>query len=197
MAYCAASAVLDQLVGVDLAPLGGATEQAGVLADALEAARGEVDGACRRSFSPPAAPETRELDGGGGLILRVPDLARLDEIAVDGATVSPAYTYPTSGPPYRWIATGGRFPLGHGNVRVTGLWGFGASVPADVARAAACLAAVEVLERLQAERSGGVCAEVTGLAREEFAADGPWADRIAGLRAVSARLLLPYRRWIV
>lgn len=189
--------VLDLLPGVDLSTLGDATAQAAAIADTAAAASTEVDARCHRTFAPPSTAETRVLDGTGGAILRVPDMVRLDTVAVCGAPVSPAYAYPLAGPPFRWIATGGRFPAGFGNVAVTGLWGFGEAVPSDVARATAALAAAEILGRLQARRSDGVKAQVTGLAREEYPADGPYGDRIASLNRIANGLLLPYRRWVV
>jgi hypothetical protein len=189
--------VLEQIAGVSLLPLGDSTAQDAAVAAAMAGADAEVDARCRRTFVPPTAPETRFLDGGGGPILRVPDMVRLDGVVVGDAVVSPAYAYPLEGPPFRWIATGTRFPAGFQNVAVTGLWGFAEAVPADVSRAAAALAAAETLARLQADRSGGARSQVTGLAREEFSETGPYGDRIAALAQTACRLLMPYRRWVV
>lgn len=197
MGYCTSAMVLEQIPGVDLSVLGDATAQADAVSAAISAATSEVDTRCRRTFAPPSASETRVLDGSGGPILRVPDMVRLDAVAVGGAGVSSVRAYPLAGPPFRWIATGARFPKGYGNVSVTGMWGFGEAVPPDVERATAALAAAEILGRLQAERSGGVKAQVTGLAREEYPEEGPYGDRIAALSRVACRLLMPYRRWVV
>jgi hypothetical protein len=189
--------VLDQMPGVSLAALGDATAQGAAVTSAIAAAMAEVDTRCRRTFSPPETAVTRFLDGGGGPILRVPDMVRLDAVSVGGAAGAPAHPYPLDGPPFRWIATGERFPQGYRNVAVTGLWGFGEAVPPDVARATAAMAAAEILGRIQGDRSGGARSQVTGLAREEFPEGGPYGDRIAALMQMACRLLMPYRRWVV
>lgn len=195
--YCSVSDVLDQIRGVNLDALGDAAAQAAAVEAAASGATAEVETRCRRTFVPPAAPETKTLDGHGGFLLRVPDLVRLDAVTVDGTLHPEATAHPVGGPPYGWIATGTRFPAGRGNVTVTGLWGFRPEVPPDIVRATACLAAAEVLARVQAARSDGVHQAVAGLVREEFPANGPYADRIASLEAAAARLLVAYRRWCV
>jgi hypothetical protein len=195
MAYCTTEAVQRRLPGVDLGLFGDEGAQAAVLQDAVAAAASEVDARCRRTFAPPTAAETRQFDGSGGLLLRIADLVRLDSMALDGEVVDSAAVYPLDGPPFLWIATGRRIPCGLANVSVTGLWGYGATVPDNVCSAAACLAAADILVRLQADRSGGVKTQVTGLAREEFPAGGAYGETIRELGDTASRLLLPYRRW--
>jgi hypothetical protein len=197
MAYCTTAAVTQQIPSVSLDTLGNITAQTVALTAAVSAATSEVDALCRRTFEPPAQAETRRFDGTGGLLQRVTDLVRLDAVVVDGAISGFAVAYPLDGPPYLWIATGARIPPGTANVVVTGLWGYATAVPDDVSRAAASLAAVEILGRLQADRSGGVRMQVTGLAREEFPDGGPYGETIAALRNTAVRLLMPYRRWCV
>lgn len=197
MAYCTVEAVLEQLCGVETDPLGDAEARAAALAGAIAQAGADVDRRCRRTFEPPAGPEERRFDGSGGRLMRVADMVRFESVRVDGAEARPAYAYPSDGPPYRWIATGDRFPRGERNVAVVAWWGFAESVPVDIARATAALAAAEVLGRLQPARSGGVRMQAAGQAREEFPEGGPYADRIAALERLADRLLLPYRRWIV
>jgi hypothetical protein len=195
--YCTVADVLDQIRGVSLDVLGDTAAQADAVEAAAAGATADVNARCRRTFVPPTEVEAKTLDGHGGYLLRVPDLVRLDAVAVDGTVCPEATAHPSDGPPYGWVATGSRFPEGRGNVTVTGLWGFRPEVPPDVARATACLAAAEVLARVQAARSDGVRQAMAGLVREEFPANGPYSDRIAGLEAAAARLLVPYRRWFV
>lgn len=197
MAYCGTDAVREQLCGVDLAPLGDAAAREAALAAMVAGASSEVDLRCRRSFTPPTAAAERLFDGEGRRLLPVPDMVRLESVRIGGVEARPAHAYPIAGPPFRWIATGGRFPSGRQNVAVTAWWGFGEAVPNDIVRATACLSAAEALERLQAARSGGVQVQMAGQAREEFPAGGPYADRVATLRRHADRLLLPYRRVVV
>lgn len=195
MAYCTSGAVKQRLPGIDLGVFGDAEAQAAALQDAADAAAAEVDARCRRTFVPPTLAETRQFDGTGGLLLRIADLVRIDSVTVDGRTADSATAYPLDGPPFLWIATGLRIPCGSANVSVTGLWGFSTAVPDNVSAAAACLAASDILLRLQADRSGGVHAQVTGLAREDFPEGGPYGETIRAFEETAARLLLPYRRW--
>lgn len=197
MAYCQTDSVLQLIPGVDLTILGDADAQETAVSSAVSSASAEVDARCRRTFVPPTEAEVRSIDGSDGLLLRVPDMVRLDTVSVDGAQIPSATAYPLDGPPYLWIATGARIPQGSGNVSITGLWGYAANVPEDIARATACLAAAEILIRLQADRSGGVQTQVTGLAREEFPDGGPFGETIRNLQTTAGRLLLPYRRWTV
>lgn len=197
MTYCTVEAVQQRLPGVDLGAFGDADAQSAAIQHAVVSTTADVDARCRRTFVPPTAAETRMFDGTGGLLLRIADLVRLDSVAVDAQVVDSATPYPLDGPPYLWIATGQRITCGSGNVAVTGLWGYSAVVPDAVAGATACLAAADILLRLQADRSGGVRTQVTGLAREEFPAGGPYGETIREMAETAARLLLPYRRWTV
>ena len=197
MAYCQTDSVRQLIPGVGLTVLGDTDAQENAVSSAVAAATAEVDGRCRRTFAPPLEARVRHIDGSGGLLLRVPDMVRMDGVSVDGSPIPSAMAYPLDGPPYLWIATGARIPEGTGNVSVTGMWGYAATVPEDIARATACLSAAEVLTRLQPDRSGGVRTQVTGLAREEFPDGGPFGETIRNLQTTAGRLLLPYRRWTV
>ncbi|HEY3412229.1 MAG TPA: hypothetical protein VGM51_04120 [Armatimonadota bacterium] len=197
MAYCQADSVKGLIPGVDLTVLGDAAAQSGAISSAIASATSEVDVRCRRTFAPPSEASERHIDGTGGLLLRVPDLVRLDGVTVDGSPIPSATAYPLDGPPYLWIATGARIPEGAGNVSIAGMWGYGPAVPEDIARATACLSAAEILTRIQADRSDGVKTQVTGLAREEFPDCGAFGDTIRNLQTTAGRLLLPYRRWTV
>ena len=59
------------------------------------------------------------------------------------------------------------WPLGHGNVRVTATWGE-ASVPAEVARAALLLAAVELVDAGRLQMTGGVVSRKEGDTEETY-----------------------------
>ena len=194
MPYCTNQSILDLIPEVDLSAFGDQYALADTLTEIAGAASDDVDAMCRRTFVPPTQAAEKVFDGDGTSLMFVPDLLRLDSLSVNGTVQPGARAYPSSGPPYAWIATGYRFPAGAGNVHVTGLWGFGDAVPTTVARATACLGAAEVLSRLQAQRGQGASAQVMGLAREEYPDGGPWSERINDLRSTAGRLLVPYRR---
>lgn len=197
MAYCSTADVMDRIRGLDLTVLGDSTAQQAALSEAAESASAEVDARCRRTFVPPTAPETRLYNGHGGFVLRTEDLVRLDAVTVEGVEAGAAKAYPLLGPPYGWIATGARFPQGFANVAITGLWGFAEAVPDEIGTATANLAAADLLGRLQAARANGVRMAVAGQSREEYPDAGPYAERIVGLEAAAARILTPFRRWLV
>jgi len=196
MAYCTADDVAKYLCGVDLSALGDAAAQGSALADAAEAASARVDRFTRRRFTTETG--TRHLDGTGGQVLFIPDLVMLDSWSMDGVArqASEVVLCPEQ-PPYMWVRLlGGTFSTGKGNVVMTGTWGYGTEVPSEVSRAAAMLAAADILCRIAPARDRGTSSTVQGALSERYES-GAYASAIDRLTRQAYQDLVPFRRLFV
>lgn len=196
MAYCTADDVLGYLRGVDLSVLGDAAAQNAVVLDAVDAASARVDGFTRRRFTAEAG--VRYLDGTGSAVLFIPDLLMLDSWSMDGVVrqVSELVLCPDRSP-YMWVRlTSGTFSAGTANVAMSGTWGYGTQVPAEVSRATAMLAAADVLCRIAPARDRGTSSTVQGALSERYES-GAYSSAIERLVRQAYRDLVPFRRLFV
>jgi len=193
VAYCTASDVMKHLRGVDISALGNASEQETAAADAAQAASLWVDGFTRRRFE--TVTDAWSFDGSGTDTLFVPDLLAVEEWSMDGLArgVSELVLCPQT-KPHAWLRLKeGVFCRGIGNVVLKGTWGYGYTVPDEVARCTAMLAAAELLGRIAAARDRGTSSTVQGALSEHYEG-GAYSAAIQRLRKDAASVLVRFRR---
>ncbi|MGC8833845.1 MAG: hypothetical protein ACP5R4_07285 [Armatimonadota bacterium] len=193
MAYCTADDVMKHLRGVDISALGNASEQEAAAADAAQAASLWVDGFTRRRFE--AVTEAWSFDGSGTDTLFVPDLLVVEEWSMDGLSCDTAELLlcPRT-QPHTWLRLKcGVFSRGIGNVVLKGTWGYGYSVPNEVVRCTAMLAAADLLGRTAAARDRGTSATVQGALSEHYE-NGAYSTAIQRLRRDAVSVLVRFRR---
>ena len=126
---------------------------------AMNAVISEIGNRTQRQFVASAAAETRLYDGSGSAEQEVDEMVRLDAVAVIGIQAQPGYplsgvqltseqgkpqtrltvsrgSVAAYGPAGVYPAVSYYFPAGRQNVSVTGLFGYGATIPADLWEAA-------------------------------------------------------------
>lgn len=126
---------------------------------AMSAVIAEISNRTQRQFVASVLPETRIYDGTGTAEMEVDEMVRLDAIAVVGLPSSAGYplagarltveqgrpqtrltvargSVAAYGPAGVFAPTLSLFPAGRQNIAVTGLFGYGAAIPADLWEAA-------------------------------------------------------------
>ena len=134
---------------------------------ALDSATAQLHGACGRVFTMSPADggvdEERAFDGNDEPVVIIDDLLTVATVELDGTAIEATAYELHGGPPYMYLVRGsstyvdtpdgnsysrfamGLWPQGNANVTVTGLWGYAATVPADVVEACCMLAACRLL----------------------------------------------------
>lgn len=197
MGYAAAADVVFYLKGVDLTALGDAAAIAAAELAAGDIATLEIDHRAGRVFTQTAATEYI-FDGGGSERLILPDFDaaptawKIDDVAQD---VSELLAYPLNDTPKTVLLRkeGGTFPAGHGNLKITAKWGYGATVPVDIVAACAMLAAAEILDRISGDLTGGSDAVTQGVLRQSYPG-GAFTGETTKYRYRAAWLVESYRR---
>lgn len=96
---------------------------------ALDAASRAVEQVTQRRFWQDAAAVQRSFTATTSRLVFIDDIARIDEVAVDGTVIGEYIAQPLNaaadGEPWRWLESPGyRFAGGAGKVKVTGLFGW-------------------------------------------------------------------------
>jgi len=190
------------------------TVQQGSVPRLLARATAELQQFCGRELLPTAAGIARTFSGDGSAVLTIDDLLTCTEVAVEGAAVDTgSYRLEgVGGAPYvylvrdflprSWVSgepnyrrTGGAWPEGSDNVRVTGTWGYATTMPTGLVEACCILTAYRmVLQPAAWAQTPEVVSQSVGDVSQTFVTRTTKGSALEVERERALDLARPYRR---